>query len=571
MLLNPDARDWLHMARTYDQHRYSPLTQINQSNVGQLRLAWARGLPAMGSRLQGTPLVHNGIMYLTGPGDLVQAIDATTGDQFWQWVPEYEGGSARSKSLGIYEDMIFWNTYDGFVRALNAQTGELVWETPMTGRNGSRNSSGGVLVADGKVLMNGACTAFNPEDPDNTGREGCYIVALDVMTGEQAWKFYTAPADGEFGADTWPAHLIEERRNASTWGLPGSYDPELRLTYWGAADPKPYPQLTRYATEIGLHDGVPVASTAPTDLFSNSTMALEIDTGELAWYYQGLPGDSWDGDHNQERFIITAMFNPDPNYIKWINPNVETGVERKFVVNIAEGGGQFATDAETGQFLWARPFPYDVPDINMNYIDVETGRTYINFDKVFTKDGETVYECYHNTRMWAQTTYSDRTNSQYVYFHDQCLTMVSDATQARGYGLRDGGARIGTDPTKAFGNLAKIDMSTGEMRILYQSGAPSNGAMLSTAGGLVFNGDLLGRLRAFDDETGVVLWEQIVGSAITQSTITYVAGGKQYLMVFTGARGAGGNMSYRRQPWQEGFHPPNPVLQHYGVFAFALP
>ena len=565
VLENPSDRDWLHMSRTYNQHHFSPLTQINQSNVGQLRMVWSSGLGDGGTRQQSTPLVYNGVMYAWLPGDRIRALNAANGDILWEHVPEYDAGSARSKAMGIYQDMIYWNTLDGFIRALNAETGEVVWETAMTGRSGSRNSAGGVLVADGKVLMNGACTAFNPDDPDVTGRNGCYIVALDAMTGEEAWKFYTAPADGDPAAASWPAHIPEEQRNASPWGVPGSYDPDLRMTFWGTADPKPYPHLTRYATEIGLHDGVAREAVAPADLYSNSTLAIDIASGDLQWYFQGLPADNWDADHNQERMLINTMFTPDANYIKWINPNTATGVERKIVLYNAEGGGQYALDRATGEFLWARPFPHDLDNLNMNFVNVQTGQTSINFDLVYKKDGDLSYGCFHNTRNWWVQAYSPLTNSQYIHYDEFCLTMQADATQGRGYGLRSGGYRPDVAP-EARSNMAKIDISTGEIRVLQQSAIPAASATLVTAGGLVFTGDILGYYQALDHETGAVLWETRVGGIISQSNITYEAGGKQYVMIFTGGRGGTGAPRTHRAETQASGRG-----SHHAIYVFALP
>ena len=565
ILENPSPRDWLHMSRTYDQQRFSPLTQVNRNNVGQLKMAWARGL-GEGSAQQSTPLVYNGVMFEYAPGDRILALNATNGDLLWAYEPRYDGTGGKTKSLGIFEDKIYFASIDGFVRALNARTGETVWETAMVGRSGNRNSSGGVLVADGKVLMNGACTNLAAADVAMTGRKGCYIVALDARTGQQVWKFYTAPGAGEPGAETWAAHLDPETRNASAWGVPGSYDPELKLTYWGTADPKPYPHLTRYATRPGLHDGVAIAATSPTDLYSNSTLAIDITTGKLKWYFQGLPADSWDADHNQERLLINVVANPSSNFIKWINPNTKTGVERKLVVYNAEGGGQFALDRATGEFVWGRPFPYDVPNANMNRMDPATGRTYINFDLVFKKDGDTSLGCYHNTRNWWVTAYNPQNNSQYLHFDDNCLTMNADARNPNGYSIRNGVMRPGIDPDK-YGNLAKVDMTTGEMRILYQSKVPHASATLVTAGGLVFSGDVLGRYRAFNSDTGAILWEGIVGGLISQSNITYEAGGKQYLMIHTG--GTGGTGAVSTPGVLQALSTP-PVRNHYAVYVFSL-
>ena len=170
-------------------------------------------------------------------------------------------------------------------------------------------------------------------------------------------------------------------RAASPWGLPGSYDPKRQTTYWGIANPDPYTRLRRH----GSHDGVSFA--APADAYSNSTVAIDIATGKLRWYYQELPGDDWDADHNQERLLMRVRVNPDPKHVKWIATDVPRGQERDVVVTVGEGGGLFMVERDTGKFLSAHPFPYDNPDLNMNEINLETGQTHVNVDKLFKKDG----------------------------------------------------------------------------------------------------------------------------------------------------------------------------------------
>ena len=291
MLANPDPTDWLHMSRTYDQQRHSPLDQINTSNVGQLRMAWSRGLPP--GAQESSPIVHDGVMYVVAPGDGVLALDATNGDLLWEhWGDHAPAETARSKSLGIYRDMIYHTAFDGFLRALDARTGEVRWETKVV-EEGSRNSAGGILVADGKVISNRSCSRYSAQVQDTTGRKGCFIAAHDAMTGALVWTFFTTAGADDFGGDTWGT-LTTEERVASPWGLPGSYDPTRKVTYWGIANPTPYTRLTRH----GAPDAI--SNMAPSNLYSNSTVALNVETGELVWYYQELPGDDWDADHNQD-------------------------------------------------------------------------------------------------------------------------------------------------------------------------------------------------------------------------------------------------------------------------------
>jgi hypothetical protein len=226
----------------------------------------------------------------------------------------------------------------------------------------------------------------------------------------------------------------------------------------------------------------------------------------------------------------------------------------------------FAVDQADGKFLWARPFPFDDPNINMDFIDVKTGRTRVNPDKLLRKDGQTIIGCYHNTRAIMQTAYSPRTHSLYVPFHDQCLSMTANAKSPTGWGPREGIIRPGVDPQK-YMNLGKIDVATGEMKILFSQAAGVNGSALTTAGGLVFFGDLNRRLRALDDESGKVLWTSIVGGMVMTSTVTYAVNGKQYLMVFTGE-----GQSLTTNPLRlTGKLMPPAVRGASGIYVFALP
>ena len=550
VLTNPDPADWLMINRTFNQHRFSPLNQINKNNVGQLRMAWTRGLPA--GTQETTPIVYRGIIYMYVPGASVQAVDGTNGDLIWEYQRDYPKGvnpqAARNKNIGIYEDMIYFAAPDGVLIALDAKTGAVRWETKV---DHGGQTAGGMLVADGKVITSRTC--------EMAKRENCFIAAHDAKTGKEVWKFYVTAAPGEPGGDTW-ADMPVDQRAAGPWGLPGSYDPKRKLIYWGVANPNPYTRLTRH----GRHDAVPF--TAPVNLYSNSTLALDISTGKLAWYYQELPGDDWDADHNQERILVRARVNPDPKHVKWIAHAVPRNQERDLVVTVGEGGGMFVVDQESGKFLWANPFPYDDPNINMNHIDLETGQTRVNPDKLFKKDGDKILGCYHNTRGLWSIAYSPKNNSLYVPFQDQCLTMTANLKTKAGWGPRGGVMRPGIDPNK-FMNLAKINLSTGEMRVLHSQPQPANGSALTTAGDLVFWGDLNRRFRAFDADTGKILWESVVGGMVMTSTITYAVNGKQYVLVNTGEGQSvtSGPLNLTKEAM------PKAIRGHNSVVVFALP
>ena len=550
MLAHPDPSDWLHISRTYDEHRFSTLKQINKGNVAQLRMAWSRGLPT--GTQESTPIVYRGVMYVIAPGARVQALDATSGDLLWEYRRDYPAGvqplAARGKNLGIYEDMIYFGAPDGYLVAIDAQTGKQRWATKV---DNGQITAGGLLVADGKVISNRTC--------DQGKREFCFIAAHDARTGKEVWKFYVTAAPGEPGGDTW-GKLAVEQRAAGPWGLPGSYDPVRKIVYWGVANPNAYTRFKRH----GSYDAV--SNTSPSELYSNSTLALDVATGKLVWYFQELPSDDWDADHNHERILVHTKVNPDPRYVKWINPSIARGSEQDVIITVAEGGGLFAVSQQTGQFLWARPFPYDDPNINIQVVDVKTGKTGVNPEKLFKKDNDTIVGCYHNTRGLWQVAYDPDTNSVYVPFHDQCLQMQAVNSNPTGYGPRTGVLRPGADPKNYMG-IAKVDVATGEMKVIYSQPQPTNGSALVTAGGLMFFGDLNRRLRAIDAESGKVLWETIVGGMIVNSTITYAVNGKQYVMVFTG-----GGQSVTAGPLAVAAKAmPSPVIGHNAIYVFALP
>ncbi len=552
MLLNPDPADWLQLNRTYDQHRHSPLDQINTDNVDELTLAWARGMP-LGSQ-ETVPIVHDGVLYTVQPGASVIAVDATTGDEIWthyrNFSPEVQRSLgraelSRTKSIGIYGDVVVYPAPDGFLVGLDARTGEVRYETRIFDPATQTEHTGGVLIAEGKAITNRTCEE----------RVGCFIAAHDALTGEELWKFYNTAAPGTPDGDTW-GDLPTDLRIASSWGLPGSYDPVRRMTFWGIANPKPYTRLSRHGSAEGT------ATTAPADLYSNSTVGIDADTGELVWYYQHNPGDDWDLDHLHERTLITTPVNPDPAAVKWINPAIDRGEERDIVVDVGEGGGVFALDRMTGEFLWAMPFPYDIPEFHISNINVETGRTEINRERLFVQDGDRVLVCYHNTRSFWSTAYDPDKNALYVPFHDACLDMTANEGAASGYGPRNGVLRPGLD-LEDYTGIAKIDMETGRWDRIHSQAAPGNGSALVTAGNLLFWGDMARRFRAFDSDTGEILWETILGGIVQTSTITYAVDGRQYVLVMTGNAQSG-------TATPSAISGVSTVMGHNTIYAFAL-
>ena len=510
MLLNPSPNDWLMFSRTYDAQRFSPLDQIDRQNVGRLQTVWSKEIGA--GTVENIPLVHDGVMYVIHSGDTIHALDATNGELIWEY-KRTGAGAGRAKNIAIYQDMIFYVTPDHYVVALDARTGALRWETPAQ----SEGNTAGPIIVNGKVISGRRC---------GTARANCYIAAHDAQTGKELWKFYVAAGANEPGGDSW-GNVPDERRVASSWALPGSYDPRSGLVFWGVANPRPYTWMERHG------DPALNPRTAPADLYSNSTLALNPDTGKLVWYYQHLPGDEWNLDYANERTLVRTRFNPDPTAVKWINPDIPRGQERDVLITIGDGGGLFALDPRSGQFLWATPFPFEVPEFHIAGIDVKTGKVLPNWENLgYNKPGERHLVCFYNTRGYSPTSYHPAKNALYVPFADECMdqTAPGGATSNR---VEVVVRRPGSDPN-AFGGLARINIETGKIDFLYKGRAPGNGAVLATAGDIVFWGDLAGTLRAFDADAGKILWESKLGAVVQNSTITYAVDGRQYVAVMTG-------------------------------------
>jgi alcohol dehydrogenase (cytochrome c) len=538
MLLNPGPDDWLMFSRTYDAQRHSPLKQITKQNVGQLREVFKKEL-GTGAH-ESIPLVYRGVMYLLLPGATLQAIDATTGALIWEH--KRPSGTGVAKTIGIYEDMIYQTSPDNFVVAHDARTGEVRWETKTTGRPTS-----GAVVVDGKVISGRACAPR---------REDCYIVAHDARTGKELWKFYTAAGSNEPGGDTWGG-APDETRAASTWGLAGAYDPQRRRLIWGVANPTPNTRANRHG---GNSAAIP--SHSPADLYSNSTIALDIDTGKLAWYYQHLPGDDWDEDYTNERTLLRTAVNPDPKFLKWINPDVRRGEQRNIAAMVGEGGGLWALDRDTGQFLWATPFPFDTPNFLISNIDGKTGRVQLNENVMFKGESDRRVICFWNTRSYYPNSYHPGLNSLYVPYVENCLDMTTAGPGGTPRERRVGIPKEGSTLDEWSG-LTKINMSTGEITYLHKQRAPGQGAVVTTASDLLFWGDLDHKFRAFDADNGKILWETALGGPIQNSTITYAVNGKQYVAVFTGIGRITGGLIDQAQI--------KPNRAYNALYVFALP
>ena len=527
MLLDPDPEDWLMAHRTYDLQGYSPLADINRDNVHELQLVWMRAMDDGPQQVQ--PLVYDGVMYIANNDDHLQALDATTGDMLWDYrreapadLRQYATLGNRTRHLAIYGNHIYHLTADAHLVAIDARTGEAAWENELADYRDGITHSSGAMIIDGKVLTGRTCSPASL-------LARCFISAHDTDDGSELWRVYTAAGADDPGGQTWGNVPTGDRVHVSPWGTPGSYDPELGLVYWGIAVPLPYPRIVRRGTwDVG--------DSTPCELYSNSTVAIGVDSGQMEWYYQHLPCDDWDQDFVQERTLVDTVVNPDPDEVMWINPRiVGTAEERKVLVTMGEPGGLFVIDRATGEFLWGAPLPYESTErFVISDIDPATGRVFINMDLVAREIGDQFIICGHNVKGWWSWSYSPQTGLLYIPINRSCLNQTANDQLISGASPRFTQPEPGYEEDGDLTEVRAVDIATGREVWRYSQRAPNAGSTLATGGNVVFHGDLNRRYRAFDAETGDVLWETILGSQITGFPVTYRAGGRQYLTVPVG-------------------------------------
>lgn len=522
MIQDPDPADWLMWRRTLDTWGFSPLDQIDRDNVDQLRMVWTR---ALGPGVQeGTPLVYAGVMYFPNPSDVVQAFDAATGDLIWEYrrslpgdLGDYFPVSSINRNLAIYGDTIIDTSADDYVYALDARTGELRWETRILDYRRGAQQTSGPIIANGKIVSGRGC------EPEGSPA-ACIITAHDAVTGEEIWRRRTIAAPGEPNGDSWGDIPDENRWHVGSWLVP-SYDPELDLVFVGTSVTSPAPKFALAGNDL-------------TYLYHNSTLALDGDSGEIAWYYQHVV-DHWDLDHPFERLLVDTAVAPDPSSVRWINPSLRPGESRSVVTGIpGKTGIVYTLDRATGEFLWANP------TVEQNVVEdilPITGQVVVNPETTFVEVGQERFVCPTPTggKNWPSGTYSPLGNVMFFPLQNTCMTISPTLGRQSAdslYGVRSQGQIA--PGAAGVGSIHAISVETGRTLWTYDQRAGVL-SLMSTAGGLIFGGDVTGRFRALDQRTGEVLWEVNLGSPVSGYPVSFAVNGRQYVAVSTGSSLAG--------------------------------
>jgi alcohol dehydrogenase (cytochrome c) len=502
MLTQPADGEWLTWRRTYDAFGFSPLKKITRTNVSNLRLAWSWSLPV--GQNASTPIVHDGVLFVLGYGDKVQALDAATGDLLWQYARRLPTGIAPShkRSLSIYGDRLYVPTSDVHIVALDVKTGRPVWDQAVGDPKTGVRLTGGTLVAKGKVMVG------------TTGRTegGNYIVALDAGTGREAWRFYSIARPGEPGGHTWNAMPLEKRNGGSVW-IPGSYDPVNNVAFFAPGN--------TYDTGP-LRDLVASDGASNDALYLDSTLALNPDTGKLVWYFQHQANGQWDLDYAFERQTMQLRVN---------------GTTQRVVVT---GGKQMIFDileAASGKYLSS----IDLGLQNgVMAIDPKTGAKRVS-QELIPGDGQTKMVCPHVSggRGWLPTAYDPATKILYIPITEACMDLVPVRQGERG--SLSTGVRWTVRPRPAtdgkYGRLHAINLETRQTAWIDRQRAPLTAGTLVTAGGLVFAGSLDRMFRAYDAATGAPLWSARLNDAPSAPPIAFAANGQEYVAVVVGPGG----------------------------------
>lgn len=502
-LRNPSPEDWLMWRRTYDVAGHSPLDLINRDNVQNLRLAWSLPLNQGGNMT--TPLVRDGVLFIADTGNVLRALDAASGEELWQYQHDEDNLDGRRIGIALHGDRVIVPHNDLDLVALDARSGEVVWKhainTPVDAMNGPGYYSlrGAPLIVDGMIIQGVGATLVP---------EGGFILGIDLETGAEHWRFNTIARPGEPGGNTWNDLPLEQRSGGSVW-IPGSYDPELDLVYFGTA---PTYDTAPLLEELGRDD---VSNAA---LYTNTTLALRPRTGELVWHFQHMPNDQWDLDWVYERQLGEAEID---------------GQSRKVVFTAGKMALYDILDARSGDYLDS----VDTGVTNMIAgIDPMTGDKRLSpIARPSAETGNVLCPYLLGGRNWQAASHDREEQMVYLPLSEMCMMGGPTGTNSS---LLSSGVALDPIPRPDsdgnYGRIQAIDMENRELAWSHRELTPPTIAALSTEGGLLFTGFLDQSFKALDAASGEVLWETSLEHLPSSFPITYAVDNRQYVAVVRG-------------------------------------
>ena len=522
--------NWLSHGLSYEERRFSSLTQINKDTVSELGLAWYRDMGTNHAQ-ESTPIVVDGIMFLTSAWSRVFAIDAVTGAIVWQYDPQVPGEWARrgccdvvNRGVAVYKGRVYVGTFDGRLVALDAATGKEIWQVDtLIDRDRFYTITGAPRVANGKVFIGNGGAEF--------GVRG-YVTAYDAESGEQVWRFFTVPGDPskpfehpelEQAASTWTGDVWWKHGGGGTVWNSIVYDPDFDQVYIGTGNGSPWTRVIR-SPEGG------------DNLFLSSIIALDANTGRMNWYYQTTPADNWDYTAVQDMALAEMEVD---------------GKQRKVLLQAPKNGFFYVLDRHDGELLRAHPYSL----VNWaTHVDMETGRPVENPEVAYLEKEKWVLPGSTGAHNWQAMAFDIETGLAYIPTQESSLIFsVADEWKQTGtYERNPGRWNNGLEMTRlaqlfidnvserpeSGGALKAFDPLTGETKWSVRNPYYWNGGVLATAGGLVFQGDALGMVSAYDKDNGALLWQFDTSTSMLAPPITFEIDGTQYLSILTGSGGA---------------------------------
>jgi alcohol dehydrogenase (cytochrome c) len=485
---------WLTYSGSYRGQRFSGLDQITPANVAKLRPAWVYQAQERGG-FEATPLVADGVMYLTEPTGPVVALDVRSGRPLWRWEPSLPkdvrtlGFGKVNRGVALLDGMVFVGTLDARLVALDAATGAQRWAVTVADHTTGHAISSAPLAIDGKVVIG--------ISGGEAGIRG-FLDAYDARTGARAWRFWTVPGPGEPGHETWGG-ASWKTGGGPTW-LPGSFDPELNLLYWGVGNPGP----------DWNGDGRP-----GDNLYTCSLVALDAGTGVLRWHFQFTPHDVHDWDANQIPILFDAEIG---------------GVARKLVAVANRNAFYYVLDRRSGEFLRGEPYARQTWASGLD----AKGRPVLVANQEPSVEGTLTWPSLQGATNWFSPAYSPRTGLVYVavrelgsYYHK------GEAVYVPGLYFMGGGETL-LPPESASGAIRALDARTGALRWEFKLLSPPWSGVMATAGGLVFGGSNEGSVYALDATTGAPLWDFQTGGPVAANPIAFLVDGRQHVAIAAG-------------------------------------